>query len=149
MQLISLGRYYRGPRGQGPGPGTQLAPRDPGAPPCTDLPCIRACLKARDIVVLDIFMMCRINHQSQGPHPKLHIPCCLFKYEKPILFEGFMFGCLWGPWVPRGQLGPRPWALAPGPPIITSERDQLHGLLLHGRARLGNLSFGEAKKCPS
>ena len=33
MQLISLGRYHRGPRGQGPGPGTQLAPRDPGAPP--------------------------------------------------------------------------------------------------------------------
>ena len=30
-------------------------------------------------------------------------------------------------------MGPWPWALAPGPPIITYERDQLHGRLLHGR----------------
>ena len=45
----------------------------------------------------------------------------------------------WGPWVPRGQLGPWPWALAPGPPIITSERDQLHGRLLHGRLLHGRL----------
>ena len=35
----------------------------------------------------------------------------------------------WGPWVPRGKLGPWPWALAPGPPIIMSERDQLHETL--------------------
>ena len=41
-----------------------------------------------------------------------------------------------GPLGPWGQLGPWPWALAPGPPIITSERDQLHGLLLHGRLLL-------------
>ena len=35
----------------------------------------------------------------------------------------------WGFWVPWGQLGPRPWALAPGPSIITYERDQLHSRL--------------------
>ena len=48
-----------------------------------------------------------------------------FKYEKPILFEGFT----WGPWVPRGQLGPWPWALGPGPLIITLERDQYAWIL--------------------
>ena len=32
VQLISLERYYREPRGQGQKPGTQLAPRDPRAP---------------------------------------------------------------------------------------------------------------------
>ena len=38
--------------------------------------------------------------------------------------------CRVGPLVPWGQLGPWPWALAPGPWIITLERDQLHGRLL-------------------
>ena len=43
---------------------------------------------------------------------------------------------LWGCGA-RGSLGanwvPGPGALAPAPPMITYERDQLHGRLLHGR----------------
>ena len=35
VQLISLVRYYRGPWGQGPGPVTHVASRDPGAQPYT------------------------------------------------------------------------------------------------------------------
>ena len=50
------------------------------------------------------------------------IPMVAFKYEKLIIFEGVMFGCLWGPWVPipipRGQganWAPGPLGPGPGP----------------------------------
>ena len=38
VQLISLGRYYLGPRGQGPGPGAQLAPGTQGPHPAQTFP---------------------------------------------------------------------------------------------------------------
>ena len=57
-----------------------------------------------------------------------------FKYEKPILFEGFMLVAFKyekpilfkGPWVPRGQLGPQgpigSLALGPGPQMLINTR---------------------------
>ena len=58
------------------------------------------------------------------------------EYDQGRSVQGREGLCRVGPLGPWGQMGPWPWALAPGPPIITSERDQLHGLLLHGRLLL-------------
>ena len=51
----------------------------------------------------------------------------ILSHQNPDQQQKKVRGLGWGPWVPRGQLGPWPWALAPGPPIIMLERDQLHG----------------------